>query len=969
MTQQRLHILKIILAVILILALPSMFFQYIGDEPLKVKGNTAKTIALVNEDDGYKDKEVDFTGDGDMGGVALKAIKEDHNDYNWDTVGRGEAVRGLKNDKYDAYIVIPSQFSSRVFTYKDTQPEQAEIEYHIQDNLNAVNREKVLRKIEEANKKMNNTVSTLYWSFVSQKVDKVRNNFKQILDKEIKFKDTMYTFYQPGSKDLAGELNEQKKMLAELQSTMNEANANSPERSKQIKQIGQNLASFVSAVEKYKAYQQEQKATLMQIQEASQTAIQDGMLKISQVQDLTQAQINGKANDLLTGINGVQEMLKQNSQTMGDLTSVRQDQVDRQQKSIMAIQSSVIDEYKIKSEEASIDDLEKQLIPLREKLKTPSEPPVITVPGEDNTDSGAPADPAFLKPEAKNSAADTDNQKKDLSAINDQINGLKDLAGTIPEANSSEAQNLIEGLTDLSKKVQSAAQSLDGNAEDDKNWKEEYDKLAAEYEKVFAENKNLITQNKELIKKNMELQNKIQFPSGDLSSMIEKIKAEEKGILESTLISEERKKNLEPSFHSEILSNNLNDLLQYYSYITRYTAILEGMKKSEDPVKESVLNNPYLSEQLTSVLAVNTEEKQMWDELQGELDSTSNDMKAFNRSLKTFMDDYQGNVQDQQQYINTELNAIQDHASKLSDQLMQPEEITIGSTPDGSTDGVSVLSMNQQVGQELQNMDQLVASLSDRQSNVIGHTDELQKKVGSVQQEADTLNNKWAANVLATKKMKNATQSLLGNTMVDGQPNDYVYSYLADPLTANADIPAQKTKAVPPVVILVIILISSLMIGYFSQYFMNAPMLIKGSLFGLLNLIVGLMIGLFGLNIYTLSDDRAIQWTVFTIVLLLAASTLVRTAFILGSFTGWIASMGLILFFISPLLGMALPNFNYSDPISAVYLSIQIDPENQFTEATLILLAITIVLGAIPFAANAIKRRSLKQQNETAHEA
>ncbi|MCG3056636.1 hypothetical protein KZ287_31205, partial [Escherichia coli] len=75
---------------------------------------------------------------------------------------------------------------------------------------------------------------------------------------------------------------------------------------------------------------------------------------------------------------------------------------------------------------------------------------------------------------------------------------------------------------------------------------------------------------------------------------------------------------------------------------------------------------------------------------------------------------------------------------------------------------------------------------------------------------------------------------LLNNTLVDGQNNDYVYDYLANPLQVSGEVPAEKTKTVPPVVLLVIILISSLLIGYFSHYYKNAPLLVRGSLFGLL---------------------------------------------------------------------------------------------------------------------------------------
>lgn len=83
--------------------------------------------------------------------------------------------------------------------------------------------------------------------------------------------------------------------------------------------------------------------------------------------------------------------------------------------------------------------------------------------------------------------------------------------------------------------------------------------------------------------------------------------------------------------------------------------------------------------------------------------------------------------------------------------------------------------------------------------------------------------------------MRNDVYGILGNTLVDGQNNGYVYDYLANPLKISGEVPEEKIQTVPPVVILVIVLISSLLIGYFSSYYQNAPLLVKGALFGILN--------------------------------------------------------------------------------------------------------------------------------------
>lgn len=240
----------------------------------------------------------------------------------------------------------------------------------------------------------------------------------------------------------------------------------------------------------------------------------------------------------------------------------------------------------------------------------------------------------------------------------------------------------------------------------------------------------------------------------------------------------------------------------------------------------------------------------------------------------------------------------------------------------------------------------------------------------SVQQDADTLNSKWGSNVETTQMFRDDIYNLLGNTYVNGQKNGPVYEQLSSPLQISGETAAKKEESkLPPVVVLAIVLLSSLMIGYFSHYFKNAPMLVHASMFVLLNLIVGLIISIFGLNIYSMEQDRAIEWTIFTILLLTAASAIVLAGFKIGNLAGWILSVGLIAFFISPFLALTAPNINYEDPMSKVYMSIQYDSQTLFIPAILILLGIIAFLAIIPFAVRSIKDLRTKRDEDQAYEA
>ena len=85
---------------------------------------------------------------------------------------------------------------------------------------------------------------------------------------------------------------------------------------------------------------------------------------------------------------------------------------------------------------------------------------------------------------------------------------------------------------------------------------------------------------------------------------------------------------------------------------------------------------------------------------------------------------------------------------------------------------------------------------------------------------------KWGANVDTTKMLRNDIFDVLGNGYVNGQKNGPVYEQLSTPLQISGEtaVKAEENK-MPPVVVMAIILISGLLIGYFSYYFKNAPLL------------------------------------------------------------------------------------------------------------------------------------------------
>ncbi|TCP31207.1 type VII secretion EsaA-like protein [Scopulibacillus darangshiensis] len=965
-------IVKVVITVVIILALPSLFFEYIGQNPMKVKENATRKIAVVNEDLGVKNDN----GDPTRFGQDIVPVLEKNSDYTWTVLSRSAADNGLESLKYDAIIYIPSHFTQNILTYDEDQPKKAMLHYEVQDQLNAVNKEKVLRELKSDTDKVNNHISSLYWSYVSQEVDNVRGQFNDILNKEIAFQDAMISFYSPSSKNLTDELNRQKELLKQLQSNIKSAEEGSAERKGDVQQVEDRLTNFVDYVNAYKKYQENQKKILQKVQGQSEETITQGMDTISKRQSQLDQTFGNHAAPMLANMTTIQQMINGNNEKFADLNNMRLDQIDEQKELLKSLFSKPIDQNS-QTMVAKLDGLQPKIITLRESLKNSDEQ------NENNSEKGESGEISQtgsgqnnedVHPQSGQSdvkAPNTETEQSKLTEIAGKMDVLKKKLSNLPEPPPKETINQLDKLANEIRKTKDSLAVHDNN---DKAWLEKQlgslrgtiEDLQGQIEDLGTENDNLKKVNNELQSKINELEKSLGESNANVDKLVKKIYDREQDILKSAL-SQDRKDKLYQAFDAKIKSRNVEKLVQYYDYLAHYQSFFNGL--AHDNALKNSITDGEISQGITNIISMTDKEKSEWNELTGGLSSAKQTMADFKKSNEDFVNSYNKYIDEQQAAVMDSLNSIQESAGVIDEKLQQPDDIvTDGSTATASPDGTILLNLQKGMGQELKSMNKLMDSMGERQTNIVDYTSQLQKKVDGVQEKADTLNNKWAKNVSSTRLVKKNVYDILGNTLVDGQDNGYVYKYLSNPLQISGEVPTDKQKTVPPVVVLVIILISSLLIGYFSHYYKDAPLLVRGSLFGLLNIIVGLMISVFGLNIYSLADDRAIQWSIFTILLLLASSTLVRVGFGLGSLIGWFVSIGLILFYITPLLDLAMPNFNYQDPISKVYMSIQYDPSSQFVVGSVFLLVITAMLTAIPFIARLIKSDT-NLESEQSHEA
>lgn len=1054
MTEQRKYTLKVILAVVLILALPSFFFQYIGDNPLQVTENSTRTIAVVNEDNGVKEnseKAIEF-------GEKVTPLLQEGSDYQWTVLGRSAATSGLQNGKYDAVIYIPSTFSQNILSYQEKKPQKATLEYKVQSQLNAVNKEKVVGELEDATTKVNNEMSSLYWSYVSQEVDKVRGQFDKILNKEIAFQKTMVAFYKPNSKDLAGELNDQKKILQQIQDNVNKAEKGSSDRQGDVEQVEKNLNSFIEYVNQYQTYQETQKQMLEKTQAQSVAAIQQGLSSLESNQPSSKQNFNEQANQVFSGLSSIQQQLDENQKAVGELGDQQADNVSEQEKALQDLNGQIVSSYKQQSEQTTLNQIESKLKPLRAQLETASSNEGggdSTNPGESDgtqpdpnqggdtpTDPGegdgtqpdpnqggeTPTDPGEddgtqpdsgqgegtsepIQVDLSQQTAKLDDISKGLEDLEQQLQGMVNETPETPEApetpegtetpetpdtpdtsgTSNAVKSALEKVANLKTQVQAVKDELQNvtvqpetSGENTDELKQKIASLEADVESLTVQKNKaekdleeatkssssqiakLQEENERLKKENEKLKEDSKKPSKgsvDVENLITMITNKEDKILSSPNLSASRKEKLSNTFSGEIKTSSAEDLLKYYGDLSQYDLTLAQVGNTD--IQNSVLNNDSIKGSLQQALAGTVSSQDAREQIQQNLSLTKEELAQFQSSVQDFADKYGQTVDAEQASIMEELSAIQEKANAMNQELQSSAGEDQVLEKKEAPDVTGLMTLQQSMGQELKGMNELISSLGERQANVVTYTDELQKRVNEVQDKADTLNSKWAQNVDSTKLVRGQVYRLLNNTLVDGQNNDYVYHYLANPLQVSGEVPAEKVKEVPPVVILVIILISSLLIGYFSQYYRHAPMLVKGTLFGLLNLIVGLMVSIFSLNIYSLSGDRAMEWSIFTIVLLLASSTLVRIAFLLGSFAGWVTTVGLILFYITPLLNLSMPNFNYEDPVSKVYMSIQYDTQSLFGQALIVLLGMTAVLSVLPSIIRALKTTKEVENDET----
>ncbi|MEW4099122.1 type VII secretion protein EsaA [Bacillus altitudinis] len=965
MTEQQKSSIKIVSTMILILVLPVLFFHLIGDDPAKQKKNATRNIAVVNEDMGASESE----NTARFGQDVVAALSE-RPDYTWTVVNRSAAENGLKNRKYDAVLYIPSDFSKNVLSYDKDHPEKASIQFSIQDQLNAVNKEKVQRELENAQKKMNEQMSTLYWSFVSQEIGNVREEFEHIVGKEVEFQNTMYNFYKPNSNKLSDAVQQQKKQIEELKNAMADSQKQYKDGLSTTEEAKSQLKDFVKVVDQYQQYQDKQKDLLIKAQSTSKKQIQQGLKQLAEIQNQNTRSFSDQMGGLKTDINGVQSQLKTTDSAIQSVQKAREDAIPKQSSGLKELVKTSQEELISNYEAQYLAYIGDKITPLQDQLKASRKAlREAEKPKEDsNEDSNNQGEDQ--KDTSDDLKINLEEETKELTEISTEINQVADeLSGN--EETTPTPENGGENPDQTGETKSTSVQS-----------KEQLKALSLKLEEVKKNIEEKTTAH------NDQLQGKVDLLSNELKSLTDKIDKLEEKIIRIETSNNDIKKSIIKQESS--ITRKLERIEATQSPLNQYTSKMDKLRdfdtNSEDASEllkysnelaqyESLLNSFFTQkntsslidtkpDEIQSILSIKKEETENWDTLKNQMLTSNDDVSTFIDEMQKFSDGYAEYISTQQASMEEELNAISESADTVAEQMADQGDAVYTADLAGSS---IVVSAQDSIGQEVLRLSENMSSLTDRQKGVADYTNNIEESVTTVQEKADTLNENWSKNVNSTKLVQQDLKGILGNTLDDQGNSNYVYNHLANPLKISGDVPEEKTQTVPPVVILVIVMISSLLIGFFSSYYASAPMLVKGALFGILNLLVGLMISLFGLNIYKLADDQAIQWSIFTILLLVACSAFIRTAFLFGSIAGWMAATALIFFFVAPLIDLVMPNFHFTNPVTDVYLSIQYGNGDNFGMGITGLLILTILFMVIPLVKKLWKDKT--EERDVTHEA
>ncbi|SDB95853.1 type VII secretion protein EsaA [Shouchella lonarensis] len=990
------NIITLLIAIALIIGAPLVFFNYIGSEPMFRPKNTTDKIAIVNEDDGYKKSEDSETTR--LGEDLILTIDDQGSEYEWPVVSRSEAQQGLEAKDYDAVIYIPTSFSSSLMSFKEAIPQEANIRYEMHPNLNAKNQERVQKELEAAQQRLNSQVSAMYWRYVSSEVFGVQQNFDEVLEKEKKFLDEIYGFYAPSSKELTAEIDRQRERINLLFVNSGEATSLSDGSKAGIEEAQQMFEKLTENIDAYLKHQEQLTTTLLKTDSENdvlinksatefQSLLQEGKENVRQGQTPFQPRLDNTGNDVLAYFQLWDQNTTNFGQNMNDFgrrSETQFMQIDEEVDQLTNYGYNAIEMYNRNVNSVNFVSARTEVKALREQLTEGSGGNELEPPG---------------RPEGELEGLSEDF----LSEAKSYVNNLKQLLVTLkpeekvdpdppptdpvpPPVDEDESESETKSSEeDPPEASDPAKDDQTDQTEDTSTPKEAWQKatdLLRDLETELNERRTNIDEHSKVITEFYEYIEQLlshiaileAHAGQDGRTLIEEITQ-----LEKWIVARDPHKMISPlPIDQPIESRDIRALTQYYGSLTRLALWLDLYLSDEvNDEKANASVERYLkAEELRDRLTRSKENVSSFMERAQEIEQ----MKKFSQEAQTEFDQFvtdttdvlgtlEKDIAEQQQFVLTELNNTLEKANKVNDQLQNGRlTLEVEPGPIEGLDGTLVQTNQQSSLSEVEQLRHSVKSLGEHQDDLIGSTEDMFTQVSSVQSKSDDLNDRWKNSVGTTNLVYDDMNDILNNAINGGHHNDYVYKYLSNPVhVAGEQVEGPTETVTPPVVMLVIVLIVSLLIGYLAHHFGYLPVAAHLSLYAILSIITGLVISMYGLNIYKMNDMQTIQWTIVTVLLMLATSGVVRLLLMIGPWMGWLGSVLITFVFVSPLLDTALPNFHTQNPIAELYLSIQHSTQSLFVPGVLVLSTVTLLAVMIPIVQH-IKANKLTRSEEEDHD-
>ncbi|MEK5214731.1 type VII secretion protein EsaA [Psychrobacillus sp. FSL H8-0487] len=932
------RLLKYGVGILLILVIPIIFFQLMGVNILDLNNSNKRTIAIVNEDMGLtKDAEQVQMG------VEVVSILAEDSDFGWKVMGRGAAENGLKSNQYDAIVYIPSNFSENIMSYDEQNPKKAEFAYQVQRQKTGLRKEQVLHEIEVATDRVNDKISTLYWSYIAQEMNHIKKEFTSILGKETEFLSSMSAYYKPESETLAEQMQTQKDQMAALQTTIGSANNAHNSRIENADAFGLQMNNFITYIQQYKEFQNTQRQILQQIQDASLAKIHATAATQAEQFNQSVQMLEESNNNINEEIQKVNYVIDTNKEKFNELSELRKNEVDRQLTDLLVVQGTAIDRYN----NTILDSLEKGIEAGKSGNAVLAAASIGTEPNQFTS----------IKEQLEKKAADKasvvlpglEEQRVKVDSI---LTGLTSLKTKVAETDPASA--FISEIDILQAELGSITAAL---SEREATWANTNQTATTDYTQASAEYAKLLENYNSIYREYESIQQIINTYPTDTARIGMEIMQKENDLLANPNVSKNQKSRLQELFAKGAAKTDTSSLLSYYATLEQFEFTLNEGGGSAN--KDAILKDEILTALLKNVVNINELELEGWTSVEEGIPETELGMSDLSTTFAAIMSGYKETAEQQHASLISELNSIDEQANILLAQIQNPANMIPSGEPVATTSEGQVMAGQQNVTSQLVTLSGMIQSLSQKQSSLVDYANDLTVKADNIKETSNEFSGKWDTNVNAMSDFDNDIQEFLANTYVDGQENGYAFNHFVNPLEVKGEAAvSDEMEKVPPVILFIILLISSLLIGYFSYQMKEGPIGLQLALTALLSILVGLIISFYSVYMYILNDHRALEWTIFTILLLLAGAAIIRAALEFGQSVGWLASVALMCLYIIPLLILAVPDINMPDVLSAVYMSIKYEPETSFIWGAVITAIISLAMLATTYFMSTNKSRA-----------